>query len=242
MARILLVDNDQIWQELIKGSLPGHIVDSALSYDGALAAIQNGDGYDLAIVDLNLMDQPDRETHDLLGGKILELLRSDYPATRRIALTADTPPAVMKILKQYEVDDLLQKPRMTFDVVREVVQAALEQTSGEFPPGVRGGKTDLRQDFSRWREGRGGWFDQQQQSLRNDLNSPIRGTGRPDAERAALRRRLDELDRQQQEFNRECAEIVAMIAGISSAADMSAAELRVEQLKRRFEADDEPAD
>jgi CheY-like chemotaxis protein len=133
MARILLVEDDEEWVYLIREALAQHVVHTANSYDGAMEALRQGVVYDVAIVDLNLVKPPGpgarvrlRGTvRDMLGGNILDLLRKEYPQTRRIALTGLPPGKVREILDRYDVDDLLLKGDMTVPAVQEAVLASL---------------------------------------------------------------------------------------------------------------------
>lgn len=235
MARILVVDNDQTWLDLISKSLPAYDVVVADTYDSALGALRRG-SYDAAVVDLNLADSPELPIEDRLGAEILKLLRSDYPETCRIALTAYPPGAVMAFVREYDVADLLLKQNMTLSVVREVVQAALEGKSAELPPGVRGGKSGAQDDFDRWRRDRIWAFDQQLRTQRNDLNSPPRGLSEATADehRAALRQQIRALERKRDEFERECSGVQAMLDDISTPEWVSATQDRIDGLKQRF--------
>jgi len=75
MARILLVDNDLDWLELISRSLPNYQVDQAATFGEALEWLQSGAAYDVAIVDLNLTNSANWNSDDLLGGEVLHQLR-----------------------------------------------------------------------------------------------------------------------------------------------------------------------
>src|SRR5215471_4435405 len=101
--RILLVENGSVWQDIIRRGLPDHEVDLAPSYDEALALLDVGPEYALAIVDLNLNDSETYNSLDLLGGEVLEHLRENYPSTRRIALTAFPSATVRQIFERYDI-------------------------------------------------------------------------------------------------------------------------------------------
>jgi CheY-like chemotaxis protein len=238
MARILLVDNDQAWLNLIKGSMPAHEVDTASSYDEAERAICSGVAYDVAIVDLNLIDSAERHTNDLLGGKILELLRARYPATRRIALTAYSPSSAKRVIDRYAVDDLLLKGNMALSVVPEVVDAALALTSGLLPPGARARRSELYQDFAWWRQGRVLWFERQLKHLRNEVGSSVIQPDTDDATVAALQARLAELEARQKYFISECARVASTLDRIGSADDVTLEQREIRELKQEFDTDD----
>jgi DNA-binding NarL/FixJ family response regulator len=228
MARILVVDNDHFWVDQISGSLPEDNIDGAGSYQEAVDFLRRKT-YDIAIVDLNLMDEPGHYTDDGLGGEILKLLKSDYPETCRIALTGHTPSAVMEILREYRVADLLLKQNMTLGAVRKVVQAARDGRSAELPPGVRVERTGAQDDLSHW---------QRLQNLRNDLTSPPRGLSEAEAEshQAALDEQIGVLEQEQLEFERECSDIREALSTASTTEAIAELLARIDVLKRRFGA------
>ncbi len=238
MARILLVDNNQDWLDLISGSLPDDEVDTARSYNAALRAIRSGTRYDVAIVDLNLIDSPSRSTQDGLGGKILDTLRDHYPATRRIALTAYPPSSVKQVLEQYDVDDLLLKGNMALSVVPEVVQAALANTSAELPKGVRAQRSQVHAEFDRWRQGRVTGFERELKRLRNDLGSAITRPGGHDEMVAALQDQIAGLEHEQEAFDRQCSRATATLGRIASDDDIELVWRLIDELKREFGSDD----
>src|SRR5450759_1264415 len=239
MARILLVDNDQDWLDLIGGSLPDYEVDTARSYQAALQAIRSGVFYDVAIVDLNLIDSPDRSTLDGLGGRILDALRDNYPSTRRIALTAYPPSSVKRVLDQYVVDDLLLKGNMALAVVPEVVQAALARTSAEIPPGIRAQRSELRQDFDGWQQDRARRFEQELKRLRNELGGSALRPGGDCLAVAAVQAQLAALEARQEAFGRKCSRVAARLGSIRSEEHMHMMQLETDNLKRRFGMDDD---
>jgi ActR/RegA family two-component response regulator len=147
MARILLVDNDSEWLGIIHRSLPEYQVDLAQSYDDAMARIRNEVPYDLAIVDLNLIDSPDRNTGDLLGSDILRHLAARSPATQRIVLTGLPPSNVKRqILDRYRVDDVLIKGNISLPAIRSVVLAAVarKEAGAEAGDGEQGPDADAQ--------------------------------------------------------------------------------------------------
>jgi CheY-like chemotaxis protein len=54
LARILHVDDDEPWREIIKRRLGDHHVDSAASLQQAIDLLRTESPYDVALVDLNL--------------------------------------------------------------------------------------------------------------------------------------------------------------------------------------------
>jgi CheY-like chemotaxis protein len=132
--RILLVENSPEWQDSIRRGLPDHDVDLAPSYDEALALLDVGPEYALAIVDLNLNDSESYNPLDMLGGDVLEHLRENYPSTRRIALTASPSGTVRQIFERYDIDDLLLKQSLTIAELRKAVKVALARAGADTPP------------------------------------------------------------------------------------------------------------
>lgn len=148
MHRILLVDNEPDWLTLMSRALPGYYIDKASSYDDALRLLQGGPSYDVAVVDLNLVDSGDG-----LGREVLAWLHKERPQTRRIALTAFPPGAVRRdIFIIYDVDELLLKPFMPLSLLREVVQAALARGTDDIEPGLRASRSELWQDLRSWQD------------------------------------------------------------------------------------------
>ena len=238
MARILLVDNDKDWLDLIKGSLPEHQVDTASSYKEAEQAIRSGITYDVAIVDLNLIDSPYRSTLDGLGGKILRLLRVNFPEIRRIALTAYSPSSAKQVIDQYAVDDLLLKGNMALSVVPEVVEAALALTSAELPPGARARRSELQQDFGRWQQRCAVRFERLLRNARNELGSTAIRLGEDDPIVMTLRAQLPALESRQEAFNRECSRVAAMLSHIGSVENVTLEQREIDKLKQEFGTDD----
>lgn len=233
MTRILLVDNDQDWLDLIGGSLPDYKVDTALSYELALQAIRR-ETYDVAIVDLNLIDTDKRRTNDFLGGRILDLLRADYPETRRIALTAYSPSSARQLIDLYDVDDLLLKGNMALAVVLEVVNAALKRTSADLPPGARARRSELQQDFGMWRQGQAARFERQLRHIRNELGSSVIRPDGDDATVAALQTDLAALEARQRYFDHECSRVASMLDRIGSAENVAREQHEIDNVKREF--------
>jgi len=139
-VRILLVDDEPAYGELIGRALPEYHLDFAESYDEALDRLRVGLPYDVAIVDLNLIS---RKVKDQLGKKVLAHLLANYPSTRRIAMTGASPGSVWEVFEKFQVDDLLFKQRLDLDDVGVVVEAALARASGAVPPALRAERTKL---------------------------------------------------------------------------------------------------
>jgi CheY-like chemotaxis protein len=235
MARVLIIDNDPFWLDRISGSLPEYDVDTARDYQEAVRLLHQKT-YDIAIVDLNLLDTPEYHADDNLGGRILRLLRSEYPGTCRIALTGHTPSRVMGIVHEYGLADLLLKQNMMLNAVGKVVQDALAGKSAELQPGVRVSRLAAQDDLNRWQTNRTWVFEQRRRELRNDLNSPPRGLSEANAgeRRAVLLAQIDAVDREQAEFERQCSDVYEELNAASTSEATSAAVGRIDAIKKRF--------
>lgn len=147
MARILHVEDDPKWRELIKGRLKDHHVDSAESQEQALDYLQRGAQYDLALVDLNL-----ETDSDLGGGEVLDLLRNNYPDTRRIVITGRPPAGSVRanVFERFDVEEIIIKGQLDTPDLRRVVEEALARTSGGLPQSLRLRRSELRQRYRDW--------------------------------------------------------------------------------------------
>jgi len=257
MARILLVEDDGEWVYLIREALPQHVVDTADSYDEAMKALRQSVIYDVAIVDLNLVKPPSPGApmkiggtiRDMLGGRVLDLLRKKYPQTRRIALTGLPPGKVREILVRYAVDDLLLKGDMTVPAVQEVVRAAIERASNGISAEVRAEQAQLQADFGQLCAETARQLDEQIRRLTSDIERDRRSSGRlAPQESAALLQKTSELQAQVAELagHREVldsgrARIDAMLASIRTAEDSVAIRAEIDALRsemaRRLGAD-----
>jgi CheY-like chemotaxis protein len=136
LARILHVDDDEIWRELIRRRLGDHHIDSARSLQEAIGLLQTESEYDVALVDLNLMTDSDGE-----GGELLDLMKIRYPLIRRILVTGNPPGGPMRknMFDRYDVVDILIKSGMNLSDLRRVVEEAIAQgsTGPSQPPEAR---------------------------------------------------------------------------------------------------------
>lgn len=148
MARIIYVEDEPAWLDLTRSALVGHQVDSAGSFREAVALIQENAPYDLALVDLNL-----EEGGDWLGGEVLDLLRMDYPSTRRIVVTGHPPAGGLRtnIFERYDVEEIIIKGRTTLPDLRRIVTQVLRADSSvNVAPDVKIAKSELMQRYRDW--------------------------------------------------------------------------------------------
>jgi CheY-like chemotaxis protein len=127
LARILHVDDDESWRQLIKSRLGDHQVDSAESLQEAISLLQASKPYDVALIDLNLATDSDRQ-----GGDLLDLMRIRYPTTRRILVTGSPPAGSVRknVYERYDVDEIIIKSQLDMPDLRRVVEEAIAQGSG----------------------------------------------------------------------------------------------------------------
>jgi response regulator RpfG family c-di-GMP phosphodiesterase len=224
MANVLLVDDERDWLDLIRRALPEYNVQQARSYKKAIALLGGDVTYDVAIVDLNLL-RPGRR--DLLGGTLLEKLKSDYPSTRRIALTGFPPTAVKALLDKYDVVDLLLKKDMDFTVVRQVVEAALERTADDPPDDVKIGQAALLKSLRTWKGAELQQLGQQEQTLENDVLEAKR-LGMVAKESAT---ELTALKARRARIEKECSKFTVMVNRVFTREEMERASEEFEKLK-----------
>lgn len=230
VIRILLVENDQEWRDSVTRALPTYQVDAASTYDDALRLMAEGARYEVAIVDLNLIDSADRNAGDLLGGEVLLQLRRDHPATRRIALTAWPPGAVRgQVLDRYGVDELLIKSHLTLSGLREVVEFSLERSASSLPAQARARLSALEDNVRTWYDVRISQLDQQRRILLNEMHIS--------RENARVSDQLRELERRRAELESAFKDMEATVAGIDGGQDINAVTL---EIKTRQDTYDRP--
>jgi CheY-like chemotaxis protein len=147
LARILHVDDDESWRELIMGRLGDHEVDSAESLRAAIHFLQNELPYDVALVDLNLAGDSDGQ-----GGDLLDLMRIRHPSTRRILVTGSPPGGSVRknLFDRYDVDEIIIKRDMNMPDLRRVVEEAINQGPAGPSHSLRLSRSILRQRFRDW--------------------------------------------------------------------------------------------
>jgi CheY-like chemotaxis protein len=152
VARILHVDDDESWRRLIKSRLVDHYVDSAESLQEAISLLQRESEYDLALVDLNLAGDDDRQ-----GGDLLDLMRIRYPATRRILVTGSPPAGSVRknVFERYDVEEIIIKSTTDMPDLRRVVEEAIAQGPGRLSQSLRLSRSALRQRFREWERTQG---------------------------------------------------------------------------------------
>jgi CheY-like chemotaxis protein len=233
-ARILLVDDEPAYGELIGRALPEYHLDYAESYDEALDRLKAGLRYDVAIVDLNLIG---RKFKDQLGKKVLAHLLANYPSTRRIAMTGASPGSVSEIFKKFQVDDLLFKQHLDLDDVGVVVEAALARASGAVPPEVRTEQFKLWDRLHKFKQKQLRRFDARLERLEIDIrDAGHRGTTGPEWSHplAELEAAKADLEVIRASFDGACAAVAKAIAGVASDDTLIMASRELDELMSHF--------
>lgn len=237
MSRILLIEDDSEWLELITRALPEYTVDRAQSYGEAIALLGSGVTYDVAIVDLNLLDG----AHDQLGGRILEIMRDSYPSTSRIALTGGPLTAVKAVFDEYALDDLLLKgsdgvllkDKIDLAVLRNVVKNALRQRGpDDVLDNLLVEEREIRNGVLSWRSNALQRMAPRMRTLEND----VADAGRVGKQAANSAAELEALKARMQDLEAKCSEILELLSNMRSNEDMALARELFESLKRTFRA------
>src|SRR6266516_1338714 len=134
MARILYVEDDKFWRSAVLERLGDHEVDSVGSLKDAIQLLDTKPVYHLALVDLNLKTDSDRQ-----GGELLDLLRLRYPSTRRIVITGSPPAGSVRnnIFDRYDVEEIIIKRDFDMPDLRRVVEEAIAQGPGGLTRSLR---------------------------------------------------------------------------------------------------------
>jgi CheY-like chemotaxis protein len=222
MARIIHVDDRSEWIDLVQRVLANHKVDSAHSYDEALVMIYGHGPYDLALIDLNLIGEDDR-----LGGELLDLLRIEFPETRRVVVTASPPPGALRseVFERYELEEVIIKSKTTLPGLQLAVSRALRRDAEEIPREIKAKQSEIVQEYQ-------SWHDQTEEVFRsciNDIKNKAHAAGRSKGRRPGDPEALNEWLSLEQRFQEECSDLIVMI---TSARTIAAVESSKEQLTR----------
>jgi CheY-like chemotaxis protein len=228
MARIIHVDDGPEWIELVRRVLADHSVDSADSYDEALRLIRSSPPYDLALIDLNLAGDD-----DIIGGELLDLLRMDFPATRRIVITGSPPAGDMRtnIFERYDLENVIIKGKTTLPGLRLVVIQALRQDAGGIPAEVKAQESELMERYHNWRDS----VEEQISGNVRDAENKARHIGRiVDRSAHPSPAALSEWIALRERFAGECTRLETIFSAIRAVADVKAGTEQLEQAMGRF--------
>jgi hypothetical protein len=240
--RILVVENDPEWLGLVFRLFQDHVVKPVRYHADALQIVEAEDMvYDVAIVDLNLMDPahlpPGHRRRDLLGGELLTKLYENHPATLRIALTGLPPRGpLLRGVDQYHVYEFFMKQDMDpADLRSLVLDSPVAKAAAKEPavPGVEARVAEQREKLQGWAEVREALLNQQIEGLEDDLRSADRlgaGTGEAAADEAALRATIARLAAQLADVPGDGDRIGAMLDRAKTVADVARAGREIDRL------------
>jgi CheY-like chemotaxis protein len=233
--QILIVDDEPEWLGLLIRLFPDHIVDAVQSFVEARKRVEApGQHYDVAIVDLNLIN--DHRNDDRLGGEILGWLYQNSRSTRRIAVTGTPAGSVRReVLDKYHVEDLFIKGGRR----AELRELALGPPSGPAPdisedPALETLRSELRENIQAVKATVLGNLNQQIAEQQNDLK--FSGRQRSGGDEAKLEDQLGRLRSLQDAFARECGVAEAVLDGMSNTEDGEAAAQVVRKFTDRWKA------
>jgi CheY-like chemotaxis protein len=209
--------------------LADHRVDSARTYDEALTLINGTASYDLALIDLNLTGEDDRT-----GGEILDLLRMEFPATRRVIVTGSPPAGGLRsdVFERYGVEDVIIKGKMTLPGLRIVVTRALRGEADETPQEVKSHESELMERYRDWRDRT---EEKIRSGVRNAQNNArdagiVRGQSQRSAEIA-----LNSWLALQMRFGEVCKNLEDVVSSGRAIGDVSSGMAQLDQAMNEFE-------
>jgi CheY-like chemotaxis protein len=220
VARIIHIEDETLWINIVSRALADHHVDPARTFDEALALLGGSGKYELALIDWNLGAQGDKS-----GAEILDLLREDYPETRRVVITAKPPPGNLKsrIYDRYGVDDLIIKDNTSLPDLQLVVRRALKRRPDEVSVEVNKRATAIRESIRDWREG---VRDRIRSNTRKIENNPQRTNRTPSRSAEAL---LDGWRTLHEDLTAECSRLYDLIAEARTIDDVAAVATRFDK-------------
>jgi len=209
-----------------------HVVDSARTFEDAAKRVQPGGiSYDVAIVDLNLIDDPaDQVSGDMLGGEVLLMLRQNHPSTLRIALTGSPPRGALRkgLVDRYQVYDFFMKGHMDLHDLRALVldspaTKAAALAAAPAAPEVEREKTEQLDRLHRWAQVRRAQLRQAVEDHQDGLRfaGRTRSTEKGAAAEEALKSSLEDLAAKREALDSRCASAEAMLAAAATAADVA---------------------
>jgi len=214
VARILHVEDDETWRDLIKSRLVEHRVDSARSLDEAMELLRENPPYDLALVDLNLEGDS-----DLQGGELLDLLREQYRQTRRVVMTGTPPPGSVRrnVFERYDVDEIMIKGSLETPDLFRIVLGALSKDEGELSSELKLQRSELRIRHREWSRQELAKLNEEVRSRREHAYDARKVSG-PSGQRAneAILAAEESLS----EFSRESHRIQKLVEDIRSIDDL----------------------
>jgi len=228
MARILHVEDKEIWRRLVRERLSDHKVDSAASLQEAIELLQAGNEYAVALVDLNLENESDGQ-----GGEMLDLLVARFPATRRIVVTANPPAGGVRknIFERFDVDEIIIKHQIEIPDLRRVIEEAIDQGPGRLSQDLRFRRSALKQRFRDWEREQGTRLKNDTQNAQSHLEDARRVSSQS-GQRAQIV--LDEARARETEFRASCARLRELIEAITNLAALEHALEALDAAEEQF--------
>jgi hypothetical protein len=193
-----------------------------------LALLRGPEAYELALVDLDLGGRDGKA-----GGELLDLLRVDFPATRRVIITAVPPAGDLRsrIYERYEVQDIIIKDKTTLPDLQLVVRRALKSQADQIPRHVNLQASELREHYR-------DWCNAAKEEIRalvseaekRAIYSGVTPEQPPDAARTAL----EKCRALQERLKTECSRLDGLIAEVRDSDDVDAVAEQLEQAMSRF--------
>jgi CheY-like chemotaxis protein len=228
MARIIHVDDKLEWIEVVQRALANHRVDSARTYSEALELIYGAAPYDLALVDLNLVGEDDR-----MGGELLDLLKEEFPRTRRVVVTASPPAGDLQtnVFERYHLEAVIIKGKTNLPDLIMVVARALRRDADKIPQQVKIRNAELMERYRDWRDR----VEEQIRAYIRDAHYKARDAGRVGG-RAELTAQieLEEWLSSQRRFKDTCKQLEFLVASASTSDDVKSGMEQLEQVMTNF--------
>jgi CheY-like chemotaxis protein len=228
LARILHVDDDESWRQIIKRRLGDHQIDSAESLQQAIGLLQTESPYNVALVDLNLTSDDDRQ-----GGDLLDLMQIRYPSTRRILVTGSPPAGSVRknLFERYDVDEIIIKRDMDLPDLRRVVEEAVAQALAGPSQSLRFNRSALRQRFKDWQKDQADRLSNELRVAGEHVHEAARATGQSQ-QRAQLA--LAAAEQKEGEFKLACARLRRLLEEIEDEDQFDAAQAALTAAEDHF--------
>jgi len=227
LARILYVDDEEFWRDLVERRLQDHHVEAVDSLPAAIALLNSAAAYAVALVDLNLEGDSDAQ-----GGELLDLLRRRYPATKRIVITGNPPAGSIRrqIFERYDVEELIIKTDLELPDLRRAVEEAIAAGSGELSQSLRLNRSAVRQRFRDWQR----IMADRLREERREAETHLENASKVGSEsRQLAQARVEKARDTEVQFRRVCSELRRTLDNINTEQDLNAA---IDALERAEDA------
>jgi CheY-like chemotaxis protein len=230
VARIIYVEDGPEWIDIVRRALVDHKVEFALTGDEALLLLRDRDAYDLAIIDWNLEGDDDQT-----GGDVLDFLKAEFPATRRVVVTGSPPAGDLqsRLYDRYDLHGMIIKDKTRIRDLQLVVRRALNRPANQIPVHVNLEATKLQERYREWRDRVEDEIRSHVIEAENAAQYPARMQRSAEGASVALGRwrALRTL------LRAECSRLDELIAAATTSDDVQAATRQLEQAISRFDAE-----